>query len=146
MSIAKMKLRPRQLLSLLGIAIAVSGNILITEAVFSQTASPIRILRVTSASGTTFKQKENWYKQSSQIQSDDRCSVGVGDKFFITSIQKRNISDMPLPPKNNYERISDYWEVTFEAPVNCKEKNGNSSRTWIVYKNHVQELRAIPVR
>ncbi|HLO88808.1 MAG TPA: hypothetical protein VK203_27910 [Nostocaceae cyanobacterium] len=104
----------------------------------------IRILRVTAPTGTTLKLKENWFQQSTQIAKDKRCNLRQGEKFFVGAIRK-NITDAPAPPKGNKERIQDYWEVTFEKPLPC-EMEGETGKSWYIYKNHFQELQAVPAR
>jgi hypothetical protein len=138
-------LKPQKLLLSLGMVSVMSG-VLFPHSVSSQTTSAIRILRVTSASGTTFKRDDNWFLQTNNIRDpEQKCAVKVGEKFFVTSITK-NIKNVRVsPPRGNSEKIADYWEVVFEKPLPCSQL-GEMKQTWFVYKKHVQELQAVPVR
>ncbi|WP_016951015.1 hypothetical protein [Anabaena sp. PCC 7108] len=141
MEIINIKLRPQQLLLCLSIVCGV--GVINPDTVSSQTTPVVRILRVNAVFGTTFKLRENWYKQSKDIASNKRCYVKQNDKFFVTSI-KRQIQNAPNRPQGNTERLSDYWEVTFEKPLPCEQEIDNV-QTWFVYKPHVQELRSVLV-
>lgn len=141
MEISNIRLRSQQLLVFLSIVCGV--GVVNPDTVSSQTTPVIRILRVNAVSGTSFKLRENWFKQSKDITSDEKCPVKRNDKFFVTSI-RRQIQNAPARPQGNTERLSDYWEVTFEKPLPC-EQNIDNVQTWFVYKQHVQELRSVLV-
>lgn len=128
---------------LLSLAVVCGIGVLNADTVSSQTTPTVRILRVRAASGTTFKSRENWYKQSKDIASDEKCPVKTGEKFFVSSI-RRVIQTAPTPPRGNSEKLRDYWEVTFERPFPCQDETGNT-QTWFVYRQHVQELRGVLV-
>lgn len=132
----------RRLLFCLGIGCGIL-SVLYPETVSSQTTD-IRLIRVVAKDGTTFKQRENWYQQSSNISDDKKCYLRQGDKFFVAYIIK-NIKNSPMPPKGNSERIGDYWEVAFEKPLPCNLKS-EGKQNWFVYKSHVQELKTVVVR
>jgi hypothetical protein len=110
----------------------------------AQSVPVIRILRVTALTGTTLKLKENWFQQSTQITKDKKCNLRQGEKFFVATIRK-NITDAPKPPQGNKERIQDYWEVTFDKPLPC-EMEGETGKSWYIYRGHFQELQAVPAR
>jgi hypothetical protein len=114
------------------------------ERAIAENISAIRILRVITNSSTVFKQPESWYQQSVDIENDKKCFAKKGEKFFISSLIK-HIQTAPIAPKGNYEQLADYWEVTFQKPLPC-ELQGNNNPTWFVYRKHVQELRAVPLR
>ncbi|BAZ28231.1 hypothetical protein NIES4074_06620 [Cylindrospermum sp. NIES-4074] len=139
MRISKTKLHPQRLLLCLGM---VFGVLATADTVSSQTP-PIRLLRVTVQGGTTFKQRESWFQQSTQISNDKKCGVKQGERFFVSAI-RRNITNSPTPPKGNSERIADYWEVTFEEPLLCNQQS-EGKQTWFVYRKHVQELKTVVV-
>lgn len=139
MCISKTKLHPQRLLLCLGM---VFGVLATADTVSSQTP-PIRLLRVTEQGGTTFKLRESWFQQSTQISNDKKCGVKQGEKFFVSAI-RRNITNSPTPPKGNSERIADYWEVTFEEPLSCNLQT-EGKQTWFVYRKHVQELKTVVV-
>ncbi|MBD2385594.1 hypothetical protein [Cylindrospermum sp. FACHB-282] len=141
MNIGKTKLHPQRLLLCLGVVCGVLG-VVSPDTVSSQTI-PVRIVRVTATGGTTFKLRDSWYQQASQISNDKKCSVRQGEKFFVSSI-RRSISNSPTPPKGNSERIGDYWEVTFEQPLSCDQLS-EGKPTWFVYKKHIQELKTVVV-
>jgi hypothetical protein len=144
MARTKIKLRPQQLLLSLTVLFSVF-SVINTGAVSSQTTPTVRILRVRDASGTTFKSRENWYKQSGDITNEEKCSARQGEKFFVSSI-RRQIQNAPARPQGNYENISDYWEVTFEQrPPGCLQTTNNNNLTWFVYKRHVQEFKGVIV-
>jgi hypothetical protein len=128
---------------LLSLAVVCGIGVLNVDTVSSQTTPTVRILRVKATSGTTFKSRENWYKQSKDIASDEKCPVKTGEKFFVSSI-RRVIQTAPTPPRGNSEKLRDYWEVTFEKPLPCEGDIGNT-QTWFVYKQHVPELRGVLV-
>ncbi|WP_234300641.1 hypothetical protein [Sphaerospermopsis aphanizomenoides] len=128
---------------LLSLAVVCGIGVLNADTVFSQTTPTFRILRVKATSGTTFKSRESWYKQSKDIASDEKCPAKSGEKFFVSSI-RRVIQNAPARPKGNTEKLSDYWEVTFEKPLPCEDTIDNN-QTWYVYKSHVQELRGVLV-
>lgn len=141
MNIGKTKFHPQRLLLCLGVVCGVLG-VMSPDTVSSQT-TPVRIVRVTAMGGTTFKLRDSWYQQSSQISNDKKCPVKLGEKFFVSSI-KRSITNSPTPPKGNSERIADYWEVTFEQPLSCDQQS-ETQQTWFVYKKHIQELKTVVV-
>ncbi|WP_413172650.1 hypothetical protein [Anabaena azotica] len=128
---------------LLSLAVVCGIGVLNADTVSSQTTPTVRILRIKAASGTTFKSRENWYKQSKDIASDEKCPAKLGEKFFVSSI-RRVIQTAPTPPRGNTEKLRDYWEVTFERPLPCQDETGNT-QTWFVYQQHVQELRGVLV-
>ncbi|MEA5553936.1 hypothetical protein VB713_23630 [Anabaena cylindrica UHCC 0172] len=143
MKISNIRLRPQQLLLSLSVVCGILG-IINTDTVSSQTTSVDRILKVKPNLSTTFKRRENWYQQSKDITSnEEKCSVRQGTKFFVSTI-RRQIQNAPARPQGNTEKLSDYWEVTFEQPLPCQQDTDNNP-TWFVYKQHVQELRTILV-
>jgi hypothetical protein len=142
MSISKIRLYPQQLL--LSLAVVCGAlSIVNPDSVSAQTTSVVRILRVKPNFSTTFKRRENWYQQSKDITSDEKCSVPQGTKFFVSSI-RRQIQNAPARPKGNTERLADYWEVTFEKPLPCQQE-GDNNQTWFIYKQHVEELKGVLV-
>ncbi|HIK04391.1 MAG TPA: hypothetical protein IGS40_06700 [Trichormus sp. M33_DOE_039] len=115
------------------------------QPVSSQTQSipVIRILRVTATGGTTFKLQDNWFRQSSQIQENNKkCGVRTGDKFFVASINDNRNSNTEFREGNRVEKLRDYYTVTFDKTLACNQQG----QTWYIFKSHVQQLQAVPVR
>lgn len=141
MAIGKRQLYPKPLLA----ALSVGLGLLVPNAVYSQTQSipVIRILRVTANGGTTFKLQENWFRQSTEIKENNKkCPVRSGDKFFVASINDNRNSNTEFREGNRVERLKDYYTVTFDKTLACNQQ----SQTWYIFKRHVQQLQAVPVR
>ncbi|WGV25224.1 hypothetical protein [Halotia branconii] len=135
------KLPPQRLILSLSLVCGILG-VVSADTVYSQTTPVIRVLRVTNPGGTTFKRTQSWYLQSGDIQqADQKCGVGQGEKFFVSSIVSRDDSRV-VSPNGNGERLRDYWEVRFEKPLPCNRQG----ETWFVFKTHVQQLQAVAVR
>lgn len=144
MAISQPKLYPKPVMLGLGLAFGMLG-VLVPHAVYSQTQSipVIRILRVTANGGTTFKLQDNWFQQSSQIQDNNKkCGVRQGDKFFVASINDNRNSNTEYRDGNRVERLKDYYTVTFDKTLACNQQG----QTWYIFKKHVQQLQAVPVR
>jgi|GEM_PF-1174079 len=145
MSVRKVQLYPQKYPQKILLFLCIACELLVYPLTASSESSQrIRILKVTVTPNTTFKQRNNWYQQSNEIDNDKKCFAKKGEKFFISSIRKQ-IRKAPLAPKGNYERLGDYWEVTFDKPLPC-ELQGINNPTWFVYKKHVEELQAVPLR
>lgn len=144
MSTNKARLHPKKLISCLGI-VATSLGVMIPNAAYPQTTSTpvIRILRVTVSGGTTFKLQENWFRQSTEITDNNKkCGVRTGEKFFVTTINDNRNNNAEYREGNRVERLRDYYTVTFDRPLPCNRTN----QTWYIFKNHVQQLQAVPIR
>lgn len=143
MFIRNARLHPRKLICCLGI-VATSLGVMIPNAAYPQTSVPvIRILRVTVAGGTTFKLQENWFRQSTEITDNNKkCGVRTGEKFFIATINDNRNNNSEYREGNRVERLRDYYTVTFDRPLPCNRTN----QTWYIFKNHVQQLQAVPIR
>ncbi|QLE56974.1 hypothetical protein [Nostoc sp. TCL26-01] len=147
MVISYTQLQTKKLIICLGIFCSSSGT-LVPQAVYSQTSTTpslpvIKILRVTANGGTTFKLQDNWFRQSGEItQSNEKCSVRTGDKFFVSSLNDNRNSTDEYRNGNRVERLKDYYTVQFDRPLPCNQQN----QTWYIFKNHVQQLQAVPVR
>ncbi|BAY35969.1 hypothetical protein NIES2111_02880 [Nostoc sp. NIES-2111] len=144
MFISNARLHPQKLICCLGI-VATSLGVMTPNAAYPQTTSVpvIRILRVTVAGGTTFKLQENWFRQSTEITDNTKkCGVRTGEKFFVASINDNRNSTTQYQEGNRVERLRDYYTVTFDAPLPCNRTN----QTWYIFKNHVQQLQAVPIR
>jgi hypothetical protein len=141
MAMGKRQLYPKPLL----VGLSLGLGLLVPNAVYSQTQSipVIRILRVTANGGTTFKLQENWFSQSTEIkESNKKCPVRSGDKFFVASINDNRNSNTEFREGNRVERLKDYYTVTFDKTLACNQQ----SQTWYIFKRHVQQLQAVPVR
>ncbi|MGH1396618.1 MAG: hypothetical protein ACRAVC_21675 [Trichormus sp.] len=141
MAMGKRQLYSKPLL----VGLSLGLGLLVPNAVYSQTQSipVIRILRVTANGGTTFKLQENWFRQSTEIkESNKKCPVSSGDKFFVASINDNRNSNTEFREGNRVERLKDYYTVTFDKTLACNQQ----SQTWYIFKRHVQQLQAVPVR
>ncbi|UKO97232.1 hypothetical protein [Nostoc sp. UHCC 0870] len=144
MAIGKTRLYPKPLIVGLGVVCGVLG-VVVPNAVYSQTQSVpvIRILRVTSNGGTTFKLQENWFRQSTEIKENNKkCPLRSGDKFFVASINDNKNSTTEFREGNRVEKLKDYYTVTFDKTLACNQQG----QTWYIFKTHVQQLQAVPVR
>jgi hypothetical protein len=147
MVIGYTKSQSKKLIVCLGVLCS-SFSALLPQAVYAQTNTTtgqpiIKILRVTSAGGTTFKLQDNWFRQSSEItQNEQKCPVRSGDKFFVSSINDNRNSTDEYRNGNRVEKLRDYYTVKFERPLPCNQQN----QTWYIFKPHVQQLQAVPLR
>lgn len=145
MSTNKARLHPKKLISCLGI-VATSLGVMIPHSAYPQTPTVpvIRILRVTATGGTVFKLQENWFRQSTEITDNNKkCGVRTGEKFFVATINdNRNSNSQYQGERGGVERLRDYYTVTFDRPLPCNRTN----QTWYIFKNHVQQLQAVPIR
>ncbi|BAB75959.1 hypothetical protein ACN23B_21400 [Anabaena sp. FACHB-709] len=144
MLIGNFRLHPQKLICCLSI-VGASLGVIIPQAAYPQTTSVpvIRILRVTVAGGTTFKLQENWFRQSTEITDNNKkCGVRTGEKFFVSSISDNRNNNAEYREGNRVEKVKDYYTVTFEKPLPCNRTN----QTWYIFKNHVEQLQAIPIR
>jgi hypothetical protein len=139
MAIGNTKLHPKKLVLCLGMVCSVL-SVITPDTVSSQTTPVIRILRVSAAGGTSFKQQGNWYRQSPQIPNGQKCPVKQNEKFFVSSIKDNKNSTVEYRDGNRVERLKDYFEVTFDQPVPCEGKE-----SWFIFKAHVQQLRTVVV-
>ncbi|AUS99063.1 hypothetical protein CLI64_00850 [Nostoc sp. CENA543] len=144
MAISKTRLYKKPVMAGLGVVLGALA-VAFPQAVHSQTQSipVIRILRVTASGGTTFKLQENWYIQSGQIQDNSKkCGVRTGDKFFVATINDNRNSQTEFKDGNRVEKLRDYYTVTFDKTLACNQQG----QTWYIFKSHVQQLQAVPVR
>jgi hypothetical protein len=136
---------PKKLILRLGVLCGAVGTV-ISQPVYSQQTNNVpslRILRVTATGGTTFKLQDNWFRQSSAItENSKKCPVRSDDKFFIASINDNRNSTTEYREGNRVEKLRDYYTVTFDKTLACNQQN----QTWYIFKNHVQQLQAVPIR
>ncbi|WP_066382587.1 MULTISPECIES: hypothetical protein [unclassified Anabaena] len=136
---------PKRLILCLGVLCGAAAAV-ISQPVYSQQSNNVpalRILRVTSTGGTTFKLKDNWFLQSSEIKENNKkCAVRAGDKFFVASINDNRNSNTQYREGNSLKSLTDYYTVTFDKTLACNQQN----QTWYIFKKHVQQLQAVPMR